>query len=204
MTVRVLLMAINDNASAVNGLDHAIAIANGLPLPIAGGAEKGGGADDGADAGGADGDNIGEQHVEDKNDEKAAEILPVDHGSEERLERLNVKAYEDWCSDDVVDWIIALDQHAYARYEATLRKEFGESDFTGKDLAQIDLDSLKHLCVTNFLHRQKIYSNVRQLINGTFEVNDEQVEGQGGNAQNRTQSTSAKFDEYQIERGDDL
>jgi hypothetical protein len=91
------------------------------------------------------------------------------------------KDYRKWKSEDIVKWILTLDNGIYSVYADKLCQAFKQNELTGEDLESIRREDLYLFGVTVFKHRvslMKHFSNIGKNEN----IDDNNVGGGGGGA----------------------
>eukprot|EP01083_Nonionella_stella_P010343 29467_1 len=73
--------------------------------------------------------------------------------------------YLKWTHLEFVDWIISMDDGAYAQYEHRLRLLFAEENVNGSVLYLISKSDLKEWGIHDFADRSKIYNRLQKLVN---------------------------------------
>eukprot|EP01084_Bolivina_argentea_P139800 245894_1 len=74
--------------------------------------------------------------------------------------------YLEWEGDDIVYWIISLDDGEYKTYETQLKVAFNKENVNGKGIQFIDKIELKGWGIENFIHRQNLHQHIQNLVNG--------------------------------------
>eukprot|EP01083_Nonionella_stella_P139793 427216_1 len=97
-----------------------------------------------------------------------------------RLRRINLSNYLNWSDDDIMDWILTLEEGRYEKYEKKLRAVFNEEGVCGQAMPFIDKPELKGWGITNFMDRNNIYQHLQDLVAQNNHIKNEQ-ELEGGN-----------------------
>ena len=72
--------------------------------------------------------------------------------------------YWEWNGDDVVNWIVSLDEENYNRYRETLSKRILEEGIDGGCLEDLEFNDLDRIGISLLKHRGAIYLAIQQLI----------------------------------------
>ena len=95
---------------------------------------------------------------------------------------LNIANYLNWSGDDIVSWLVTLDNGEYKQYESVLRAAFDEENVNGKGIVHIDKPQLKEWGIRDFMHKNNIYAHfqslLKQNVNDDNDYNEE--EGKDG------------------------
>eukprot|EP01084_Bolivina_argentea_P174215 301771_1 len=80
------------------------------------------------------------------------------------LDRLDVENFTQWDSNDVLNWILSIENGIFGNYKSKLKLEIMDGEITGQDLTTITIEDIKNLGVTKFGHRKLLQSNIEKLI----------------------------------------
>ena len=73
------------------------------------------------------------------------------------------KDYKLWDVEDVVDWIIELDEK-YSKYKQDLISNLINEQIDGSCLSMLEVNDLHRLGITNFKDKKQVYQSIQQLI----------------------------------------
>eukprot|EP01083_Nonionella_stella_P052994 140398_1 len=71
--------------------------------------------------------------------------------------------YLNWTRDDVVSWIISLDNGRYGKYENNIRQTFHNDNIDGSCLPHVEKNDIRDWGVTDFKHRVFILKHIQNL-----------------------------------------
>lgn len=96
-----------------------------------------------------------------------------------RLKNRKSKHYMDWSGDELVDWIISIHGGKFKKYEQDLRNAFKKEGVNGSAIPHIDKSEWKSWGITNFMDRTNLDHEIKKLMNGD-QQNDDNNEGVDG------------------------
>merc|ERR1711902_391765 len=82
-----------------------------------------------------------------------------------RMKNINTTKYREWSSDEVVDWLISLEDGKFLKYEDMFRVIFNQQGVDGSTIGYIDKSELKGWGIDSFSDRARIHENIQNLIN---------------------------------------
>eukprot|EP01084_Bolivina_argentea_P268764 456597_1 len=82
-----------------------------------------------------------------------------------KLKNLDPNEYQNWSTEQVVYWIISLDNGSYKQYGNILTKSLSEENIDGECLSEIDSVDIKIWGIKDYRHRKAIYNHIKLLIN---------------------------------------
>eukprot|EP01084_Bolivina_argentea_P316201 548040_1 len=85
--------------------------------------------------------------------------------SDAKPNKIDVTKYLQWSSNDIVDWILSLEQGKYKNYEKKLRAEINDEGVDGSSIKDIEKSDIKGWGVNNLKDRTSIYKHLQQLLN---------------------------------------
>jgi hypothetical protein len=74
--------------------------------------------------------------------------------------------YKLWKYDDIVKWVISLDNGIYASYGKQLFEMLKQNQMTGEDLKDLNRTDLASFGIKVFKHRVAILKHIDNLVNG--------------------------------------
>eukprot|EP01084_Bolivina_argentea_P009011 16867_1 len=76
---------------------------------------------------------------------------------------LEPEDFRDWSGENVVDWIVNLQDGRYTIYEQVLRQSFAEQQISGRCLLDVDKSDLNHWKITKFQDRVDLHHEIKKL-----------------------------------------
>ena len=107
-----------------------------------------------------------------------------DEIKELKKKTLDINNYKDWDSDDVINWILSIEDGAFIKYEEKIKQEVIEGEIEGGDLITMDMDDIKRLGITKFAHKKLLQTSIQKLrqIDGNKQmVNNDNEANEGVN-----------------------
>ena len=77
---------------------------------------------------------------------------------------IDTRNYLNWNDEDILRWIMSLDDGLFNMYEDILRKSFREEGVTGKDLNRVEPLDIKCWGIMDFRHKKSLYEHIQSLI----------------------------------------
>ena len=77
-----------------------------------------------------------------------------------------VNDYKKWNYQDILNWIMTLQDGLYRCYMDDLAKELKEENVRGSDLKYVDRSTMKRWGIKQFGHRNHLFLAIQNLING--------------------------------------
>ena len=100
-----------------------------------------------------------------------------------KLNNLDVGKYEEWGVDEIIYWIISLDEKVFQQYEGTLRKFLSEEDVNGECLIDVEVSDIKRWGIKSFKHSKLLLKAIKSLVDkGKIQNNDNNMLNEGSNA----------------------
>eukprot|EP01083_Nonionella_stella_P178660 631791_1 len=94
-----------------------------------------------------------------------------------QAQRLDTAQYLQWSSDQLVDWIVSLEDGKYQQYENKFRTQFSKEGVNGEAIPHIDRVALNHWGIQNFMDRANLDNAIKRLVQQNKlqdnDVNDE-------------------------------
>ena len=83
---------------------------------------------------------------------------------EDQIAKLGGRTFKDWSANDVLDWILAIDNGVFKPYESMLTTEILNDNIGGKDLATLNVTKIKELGVNKFAHQMLLLNKISDLV----------------------------------------
>ena len=100
-----------------------------------------------------------------------------------KLNNLDVGKYEEWGVDEIIYWIISLDEKVFQQYEGTLRKFLSEEDVNGECLIDVEVSDIKRWGIKSFKHSKLLLKAIKSLVDkDKIQNNDNNMLNEGANA----------------------
>eukprot|EP01084_Bolivina_argentea_P275597 470048_1 len=93
-----------------------------------------------------------------------------------RRNNINTKNYKQWNWEQIIFWILSLDDGKYNQYENQLMKHLKEEAIEGDDLTEIKEDDLMRWGIKKFKDKKNVMKYIKQLTNN----NHQNVDNEGG------------------------
>ena len=87
------------------------------------------------------------------------ETVPMTRG-----QFIDIKNYLNWNDEDILSWIMSLDNGLFNMYEDILRESLREEAVTGKDLNRVEPLDIKCWGIKDFRHKKSLYQHIQSLI----------------------------------------
>ena len=81
------------------------------------------------------------------------------------LKVTDVNNYQSWDSQQIVFWIISLDDGRFMKYEQLLLSSLKEEEINGSQLSQVNEADVKGWGINNFADKKKLVQHVKLLVN---------------------------------------
>ena len=72
--------------------------------------------------------------------------------------------YAQWSSDDLIHWILSLENNRFVKYEQQLRKIFNEQEIDGSCLDNVIKTDLTEWGIKNFKDKSNLFDSIQNLI----------------------------------------
>eukprot|EP01083_Nonionella_stella_P142234 439690_1 len=76
---------------------------------------------------------------------------------------IDVTRFMEWQAEDVLNWLLSIEDGLYRKYEQTLRTAITDSEVCGKDLITMDIVDLQHFGVSKFADRKILIEHIKRL-----------------------------------------
>ena len=106
-----------------------------------------------------------------------------------KVNALDINEFREWDSNDVINWILSIDDGVLAKYEEKVKQEILDGEIEGTDLITMDMDDIKRLGIGKFAHRKVLQTNIAKLK----QINDNK---QNANNVNNTNNEGANATAY--------
>eukprot|EP01083_Nonionella_stella_P306350 1072706_1 len=105
-----------------------------------------------------------------------------------RAQRLDTAQYLQWSSDQLVDWIVSLEDGKYQQYENKFRTQFSKEGVNGEAIPHIDRVALNHWGIQNFMDRANLDNAIKRLVQQN-KLQDNDVNDEGRKSYGRSPYT---------------
>eukprot|EP01084_Bolivina_argentea_P089719 161832_1 len=82
-----------------------------------------------------------------------------------RMKNINVLNYKSWTWENIIQWILAIEQDRFVKYEKKLREVISQEQPSGDDLYDVNEGDIKRWGVTVFKDIKLLYKNIKKLTN---------------------------------------
>ena len=79
---------------------------------------------------------------------------------------INPDEYLEWNHEQILQWIMLLDNGRYKKYKTKLAKHLMEEEVNGGHLSKVNILDIKGWGVTNFDDKKDLMESIKQLISG--------------------------------------
>ena len=83
----------------------------------------------------------------------------------QKRQRIDTKRFLEWNSDELVDWIVTIQNGQFSKYEKILQVTFKKEGVNGSTLEHIDKAELRGWGVESFMDRINMYKHIQSLFN---------------------------------------
>ena len=87
-----------------------------------------------------------------------------------KSQNLDVNNYETWKWQEILQWIMTLENHKFKEYEQDLKINLSVEQPSGSDLNEVNEGDIRRWGITKFCDIKILCYNIRQMVNYT--VND--------------------------------
>ena len=87
-----------------------------------------------------------------------------------KLKSIDVNNWRDWNHQQIVIWIMALDNGRFKKYEKILLSALEEEEMSGSNLARVDVTDVKSWGIKNFEDKKDLVKHIQDLVRE--QVND--------------------------------
>ena len=115
----------------------------------------------------------------------AKELILENKDLKEQITNLKIKSidptkYKTWDTNDVLSWILSLDNKLFLQYQDKLKKCLFEEQIQGNDLQDVNEIDVKGWGITKFAHKKKLVLRIKELVHDTnTNMYDEQTINEG-------------------------
>ena len=74
------------------------------------------------------------------------------------------KHWSEWNSDDVVNWIVGLDEATYGKYRGKLSTNVASEGINGECLKDLDKNDLHRLGIGQFKDKNAVLKAIKELV----------------------------------------
>ena len=103
------------------------------------------------------------QEVRTLKEEKKEYIVTIDE-LQGQIGKLRGKTLIDWTANDVLDWILTIDNGVFKPYESMLTTEILNNNVNGKDLMSLTVTRIQDLGVNKFAHQMLLLNKISDLV----------------------------------------
>ena len=89
-----------------------------------------------------------------------------------RTKVLNDRNFREWNHDDIIHWIMLLENNRFIHYEKVVNKTLREEQVTGQDLVNVNRDDIKAWGINKFSDIKALEKHITDLVKE--EANDEE------------------------------
>ena len=93
---------------------------------------------------------------------------------------VNHRNFIQWSSNDIVDWIMTLDNNRFKRYEKKLKKNLKKQNFDGECLNNLQKSDIADWGIYDFRDKTALFNHIQYLINKNNENYQHEFD-EGGN-----------------------
>ena len=76
-----------------------------------------------------------------------------------------IKNHQQWDHNDILKWIMSLENGLFLTYEDILKKSLEEGNVNGKVLNQVEPLFIKAWGIKDFVHQKALYEHIQSLTN---------------------------------------
>ena len=87
----------------------------------------------------------------------------------------NKKGYESWTTDDIISWILSLNDGQFKKYQKILNKELSAQNVSGRHLVDVNELDIHTWGVTDFDDKKYLLKQIKLLITSHNKNDDEIV-----------------------------
>ena len=96
-----------------------------------------------------------------------------------RKENIKNKHYTEWTSDELIDFIINLEDGKFKCYQEILRINLNDEDVDGESIKFVEKKEWKEWGIKDYKHRTIIHQNIQNLIKQNINNDDQQQQEKG-------------------------
>merc|ERR1712129_176696 len=106
---------------------------------------------------------------------RAMDELKVKFEELRKNRKLDLSEFEQWSQDDLLCWILSLENGRFEKYEAALKQAFAEREIDGECLRDIGKQDLFDCGVKSFKDQSALFKHIQKLTStvneGSADVN---------------------------------
>lgn len=87
-----------------------------------------------------------------------------------KLRAIDESKYMDWEWEDVLLWILSMDNGRYKKYESVLRQSLSEEEVRGEYLSKVDSADIKGWGIKSFLDKKDLFARITDLVEQNADV----------------------------------
>ena len=72
--------------------------------------------------------------------------------------------YLDWNHEDIINWIMSIENDRFRKYEYVLKQSFSEEELKGPHLVDVDKTDIHRWGIKPFGDKQKLWKSIRELV----------------------------------------
>eukprot|EP01083_Nonionella_stella_P261637 890586_1 len=81
---------------------------------------------------------------------------------------LDITQYKEWSGEDVIMWIVSLENGRFKKYEETLKVSFKEQEFVGQWLDDVQKSDVHDWGIKHFGDKTKLFQYIDEITNNTL------------------------------------
>ena len=97
------------------------------------------------------------------------------------LKTMDIKQFKSWNFEQILSWIISIEEGRFKKYEMELKKVLSEEEPTGEELGSADAADIKRWGIKKFGDIKILMQCIKQLVNNN---NDDQDNDNNNNNNN--------------------
>eukprot|EP01084_Bolivina_argentea_P234248 394355_1 len=105
-----------------------------------------------------------ERYVEEEKEYKMKIEDLMQENKQLKIKSLDKCKYKEWNSDQILFWILSLENGKYLKYESVLSKALNEEVVTGEDLDAVDTSDIKGWGIVQFKDKKCLQQHIKTLI----------------------------------------
>ena len=100
-----------------------------------------------------------------------------------QLQKQNIdpSKYKSWDHEQILFWILSLDDGRFTKYEKKLESQLGEEEISGEDLVDVNENDVTRWGINKFSDKKYLIKSIKQLINNKSGNNNYSM-NEGSNA----------------------
>ena len=80
-----------------------------------------------------------------------------------KLKNIDPRGYMEWKHEEILAWIMSLEDGRYAKYEEKIRKSLIEESIIGRNLPEVERSDVKGWGILNFEDKKDLVQHFQQL-----------------------------------------